>query len=120
MSTNESKCVRHETVKWDSCSRKQAVNRNQLWNDQYNEISKQRSAFRNMFKYLKKNYDHNEYTDGKCQERYRNLLSCLFLKRPNRKYRKEKIISEMKNSVDGLNRTLGKDRKFSVNMNLDQ
>lgn len=73
-----------------------------------------------MLKYLKKNYGHNEYTDGKCQERNRSLLSCLFFKRPNRKYRKEKTISEMKNSVGGLNRRLGKDTKFSVNMNLDQ
>lgn len=86
MSTKESKFIRHETVKCDSCSRRQAVNRNQPWNDPGNGITKQRSAIRNIFKYLKKNCGHNEYTDEKCQERNWSL----FFKGPNRKSGSEK------------------------------
>ena len=68
-STKESKFIRCETLKCDSCSRREAVNRNHPGNDPGNGISKQRSAIRNTFKYLKKNYGHNEHTDEKCQER---------------------------------------------------
>lgn len=53
MSTKESKFIRHKTVKCDSCSRREAVNRNQPWNDPDNGIIKHRSAIRNMLKYLK-------------------------------------------------------------------
>lgn len=76
MLTKESKFIRYEMVKCDSHLRRQAISRNQLWNDPYNEISKQRSAFRNMFRHLKKNYGHDEYTDGKCHERNRSLFIC--------------------------------------------